>query len=71
LNAAGTAESSTGGDVEEVYVRAVESVPESHVAFISAGGIEDWDLVRFGHSYHFFRRIFYTDYPQIIEAVRE
>ncbi|KAJ7350362.1 P-loop containing nucleoside triphosphate hydrolase protein [Mycena albidolilacea] len=46
LNAAGTAESSTGGDVEEVYVRAVESVPESHVAFISAGGIEDWDLVR-------------------------
>ncbi|KAJ7874791.1 P-loop containing nucleoside triphosphate hydrolase protein [Mycena olivaceomarginata] len=46
LNAAGTAESSTSGDVEEVYVRAVESVPESHVAFISAGGIEDWDLVR-------------------------
>ncbi|KAF7362140.1 putative peroxisomal biogenesis AAA ATPase pex1 [Mycena venus] len=35
-----------GGDVGELYVRGVEGVPENHVALISVGGIEDWDLVR-------------------------
>ncbi|KAJ7039144.1 P-loop containing nucleoside triphosphate hydrolase protein [Mycena alexandri] len=35
-----------GGEVEEVYVRAVKGVPESHVAFFAGQGVEEWDLVR-------------------------
>jgi peroxin-1 len=34
-------------EIEELYVRGVESVPESHVAFFPVQGIEEWDLVRY------------------------
>ncbi|KAJ7076895.1 P-loop containing nucleoside triphosphate hydrolase protein [Mycena belliarum] len=34
------------GGVEELYVRGIEGVPESHVSFFSVQGIEEWDLVR-------------------------
>ncbi|KAJ7497026.1 P-loop containing nucleoside triphosphate hydrolase protein [Mycena latifolia] len=37
---------SNGGEVEELYVRGVEGVPDSHVAFFSVQGIDEWDLVR-------------------------
>ncbi|KAJ7782814.1 P-loop containing nucleoside triphosphate hydrolase protein [Mycena metata] len=32
-------------EVEEVYVRPVKGVPESHVAFFAGQGVEEWDLV--------------------------
>ncbi|KAJ7125012.1 P-loop containing nucleoside triphosphate hydrolase protein [Mycena epipterygia] len=37
---------SNSGEVEQLYVRGVEGVPESHVAFFSVQGIDEWDLVR-------------------------
>ncbi|KAJ6593606.1 P-loop containing nucleoside triphosphate hydrolase protein [Mycena capillaripes] len=48
LNAANADDgpSTVSGEVEELYVRGVEGVPESHVAFVSVQGIEEWDLVR-------------------------
>jgi peroxin-1 len=47
LKAGNTDASSTnGGEIEEIYVRGVESIPGSHVAFYSVPGIEEWDLVR-------------------------
>ncbi|KAJ7690688.1 P-loop containing nucleoside triphosphate hydrolase protein [Mycena rosella] len=33
------------GEVEELYARAVEGVPGSHVALFSVQGIEEWDIV--------------------------
>ncbi|KAF8170325.1 P-loop containing nucleoside triphosphate hydrolase protein [Mycena galopus ATCC 62051] len=49
LKAGSEADPSPSPNVEELYVRAVEGVPESHVvvAFVSAGAvIEEWDLLR-------------------------
>ncbi|KAJ7188574.1 P-loop containing nucleoside triphosphate hydrolase protein [Mycena filopes] len=43
---AGPSAGGVGGEVEELYVRAVEGVPESHVAFFAGQGVEEWDLVR-------------------------
>ncbi|KAJ6495661.1 P-loop containing nucleoside triphosphate hydrolase protein [Mycena vitilis] len=46
LNAGNVVPSPSSGEIDELYVRGVEGVPDSQVAFFPAQQIEEWDLVR-------------------------